>query len=188
MTNGRLGINVIEWVVLDLRFPRCETVYAQISVWGIADDQGDRRIDPGGATINDSPSIGMGRNRVVSGSGVFIQLRGETMRLVTVKLEVLKPHETIVIASDVCDSLGRLLLKAPHPLDLGTKEILLSRGVREIIIQDRREIARVDDEMAIRLELEALEKRMSLFDGSPEGDSFKELVCNTVSGFYEHRR
>ncbi len=110
------------------------------------------------------------------------------MRLVTVKLEPLKPHETIVIASDVCDALGRLLLKAPHPLDLGTKEILLSRGVREIIIQDRRDIARVDDEMAIRLELVALEKRMSLFDGNPEGDSFKELVCNTVSGFYEHRR
>lgn len=114
--------------------------------------------------------------------------KGKTMRLVTVKLESLTPHESIVIASDVFDALGRLLFKAPRSLDQNTKTVLLSRGVREIIIQDRREASRVDDEQAIRQELEALDKRMSLFTEDPAGAEFKELVCKTVFQFYEQRK
>lgn len=109
------------------------------------------------------------------------------MRLVTIKLEPLHIVEGIVIASDVMDSLGRLLMKAPKTLDEKTKEILLSRGVREVIIQDRRETTRVEDARAIEEELEALERRLALLSGNLMGQEIKVLVQKTVSQYYEQK-
>ena len=83
------------------------------------------------------------------------------MRLVTVKLESLAPGQEIV--SDVHDSLGRLLLKAPQSLDESMKKILLSRGIVDVVIEDRRSSPRVEDSLAVERELEALNTRMSLF-------------------------
>lgn len=108
------------------------------------------------------------------------------MRLLTVRLESLNPGTEII--SDVHDALGRLLLKAPRVLDENTKKTLLSRGVREVIIQDRREVARVEDSQAIQRELAALDNRMSLLDNFPSGKGFRDLVRETVEQFYEQKK
>lgn len=107
------------------------------------------------------------------------------MKLLTVKLESIKANEGLVIGSDVHDSLGRLLLKAPRPLDEHTKNLLFSRGVREIIIQDRRELPRTKDLEAINLEIKLLERRLALFNKDPGSSDFKELVQQTVLEFYK---
>lgn len=108
------------------------------------------------------------------------------MKLVTVSLESLAAGAEIV--SDVHDALGRLLLKAPRVLDDHTKKTLLSRGVREVIIQDRRKTARVEDARAIERELAALDHRMSLLDNFPSGKGFRDLVRKTVEEYYEGSR
>lgn len=108
------------------------------------------------------------------------------MRLVTVSLEGLGPGAEII--SDVHDALGRLLLKAPRVLDENMKKTLLSRGVREVIIQDRRKTPRVEDARAIENELSALDKRMSLLDNFPSGKEFRDLVRKTVEQYYEQKQ
>lgn len=108
------------------------------------------------------------------------------MKLVLVKLELLDPGTDIV--SDVFDPLGKLLVKAPITLDENMKKVLLLRGVREVIIQDRRGISRVEDERAIKLKLEVLERRLSLLSTDPIGQEFKELIQQVVVQFYEQKK
>ncbi len=108
------------------------------------------------------------------------------MRLVTVKLESLAPGQEIV--SDVHDSLGRLLLKAPQSLDESMKKILLSRGIVDVVIEDRRSSPRVEDSLAVERELEALNTRMSLFQSFDEGKEFYRRVRETVSRYYHRKK
>ncbi|EAY56010.1 MAG: protein of unknown function [Leptospirillum rubarum] len=108
------------------------------------------------------------------------------MRLVTVKLESLDPGHAIV--SDVHDSLGRLLLKAPQSLDESMKKILLSRGVVEVVIEDRRSSPRVEDSLAVQRELEALDTRMTLLQSFDEGKEFYGRVRETVSRYYFRKK
>ena len=104
------------------------------------------------------------------------------MKLVTVKLESLDPGHEIV--SDVHDSLGRLLLKAPQSMDANMKKVLLSRGVVEVVIQDRRSATRVEDSRAVEEELAALDVRMTLLDNFASGKEFKERVREAVTQYY----
>ena len=108
------------------------------------------------------------------------------MRLVTVKLEYIEGD--VVVFSDVYDSLGRLLLKAPKEIDENMKRILFNRGVREVVIQDRQDSVRVEDEGALEKELEALEQRLIHFSDNDSCREFKNLIKNTVFQFYEHKR
>lgn len=108
------------------------------------------------------------------------------MKLVTVKLEHIEGD--VVVFSDVYDSLGRLLLKAPKEIDENMKLILFNRGVREVVIQDRREIAKVEDEGALDRELEELERRLIHFSDNETCREFKDLIKDTVFQFYEHKR
>ncbi|KGA92821.1 hypothetical protein LptCag_1655 [Leptospirillum ferriphilum] len=106
--------------------------------------------------------------------------------MVTVKLESLAPGQEIV--SDVHDSLGRLLLKAPQSLDESMKKILLSRGIVDVVIEDRRSSPRVEDSLAVERELEALNTRMSLFQSFDEGKEFYRRVRETVSRYYHRKK
>lgn len=108
------------------------------------------------------------------------------MRLVTVKLESLGPGQEIV--SDVHDALGRLLLKAPQSLDESMKKILLSRGIVDVVIEDRRSRARVEDNGAVEKELAALDSRMIPLEGFEEGREFHKRVRETVTRFYLRKR
>ncbi|OOH84147.1 hypothetical protein [Leptospirillum ferriphilum] len=108
------------------------------------------------------------------------------MRLVTVKLESLDPGQEIV--SDVHDSLGRLLLKAPQSLDESMKKILLSRGIVDVVIEDRRSGARVEDSFAVEQELAALDTRMTLLGSFAEGREFHKRVRETVTRYYLRKK
>jgi hypothetical protein len=108
------------------------------------------------------------------------------MKLVTVKLEHVEGE--VIVCSDVYDSLGRLLLKAPKEIDDNMKRILFNRGIREIVIQDRRETERVEDQGALDKELEALERRLVNFSENETCQDFKELIKETFFHFYESRK
>lgn len=108
------------------------------------------------------------------------------MRLVTVKLESLDAG--IEIVSDVHDSLGRLLLKAPQSLDLNMKKVLLSRGILEVVIQDRRSETRVEDTRAVEQEIAALDVRLTLLDKFASGKEFRDRVRETVTQYYLRKK
>lgn len=64
------------------------------------------------------------------------------------------------------------------------KKILLSRGVVEVVIEDRRSSPRVEDSLAVQRELEALDTRMTLLQSFDEGKEFYGRVRETVSRYY----
>jgi hypothetical protein len=104
------------------------------------------------------------------------------MRLVMVRLDSL--DDGAVIRSDIVDSLGRLLLKAPKELDPITKKILLHRGISEVVVEDTREQKQVEDVRDIDQEISLLEKRLLRLLESPAGEDFREVVLETVRDFY----
>ncbi len=108
------------------------------------------------------------------------------MRHVIVRLQTLGPG--VIVVSDVVDSLGRLLVKAPITLDEGLKKSLLSRGVKEVFIEDRRLSDRVESEQAIRNEIESVRKRLSLLRDGETSFDVKAIVLNTIEQFYKRKQ
>lgn len=108
------------------------------------------------------------------------------MRQVIVRLQTLGPGAIVV--SDVVDSLGRLLVRAPLTLDEGLKMSLLSRGVKEVFIEDRRASDRVESEQAIHNEIESVRKRLSLLGAEEASFDVKAIVLNTIEQFYKNKR
>ncbi len=108
------------------------------------------------------------------------------MKLVTVKLEHIEGD--VVVFSDVYDSLGRLLLKAPKEIDENMKRILFNRGVREVVVRDRRENTKAENESALDKELEKLEQRLINFSDTETCREFKDLIKDTVFQFYGNKR
>ncbi|MCL5285148.1 MAG: hypothetical protein M1313_05260 [Nitrospirae bacterium] len=108
------------------------------------------------------------------------------MKQVLVRLASLSPGAVIV--ADVVDPLGRLLVKGPVPLDEHLKNLLLSRGVREVFIEDRRTVDRVESDEAIRRELASLEKRLSRFLSEGPELSLKATIMDVIGQFYREKR
>jgi hypothetical protein len=108
------------------------------------------------------------------------------MRHVIVRLQTLGPG--VIVVSDVVDSLGRLLAKAPMTLDEGLKKALLSRGVKEVFIEDRRLSDRVESEQAIHNEIESVRKRLSLLGAGETSFDVKAIVLNTIEQFYKNKQ
>ncbi len=104
------------------------------------------------------------------------------MRLVMVRLESL--GDGTVICSDIIDPLGRLLLKAPKPLDPLTKKTLLNRGITEVVVEDTRVQSQVEDLQDIAMEMELLKKRLFRLSESPAGEELRGVILETVESFY----
>jgi hypothetical protein len=106
------------------------------------------------------------------------------MKCVAVSLETLDP-EGVEIVSDVTDSLGRLLAKAPCVLEPNLKKLLLARGVRYVYIRSCADTPRSFDNEALEKELELLKKRLILLAPHDREGDFVKMVVETVRGAYQ---
>lgn len=105
------------------------------------------------------------------------------MKPVLVKLEPL--NIGTVIVSDIIDSNGRLLLKSPAILDENLKDLLENRGIRDVFIEDRREMVRSGSDQTAKNEMQSLQKRLSLLSAeNPPESGVRTLLIETIERFY----
>jgi Lhr-like helicase len=103
------------------------------------------------------------------------------MKPVLVRLEPLTIGTVIV--SDVADSRGRLLVKAPVPLDEALKDLLRQHGVREVFIEDRRKGGE-ESEKVLQSEREMLLRRLAFLGDGHAEKALKALLLETIEKFY----
>ena len=108
------------------------------------------------------------------------------MKQLPVRLLSLSPGSVIV--ADVVDPLGRLLVRAPVTLDDHLRNLLLARGGREVSIEDRRTIDRVESDEAVQRELLSLDKRLSRFQAEGPELGLKTTIREVVERFYLEKR
>ncbi len=107
------------------------------------------------------------------------------MKPVLVRLASLETGTVIV--SNVVDPQGRLLVKAPVPLDEKLKDLLRRHGVREVFIEDRRK-GEMESEKVLRTEKEMLQRRLALLGNGNVEMALKSLLIETIEQFYLEER
>ena len=107
------------------------------------------------------------------------------MKPVLVRLASLETGTVIV--SNVVDPQGRLLVKAPVPLDEKLKDLLRRHGVREVFIEDRRK-GEMESEKVLRTEKEMLQRRLAFLGNGNAGMALKSLLIETIEQFYLEER
>ena len=107
------------------------------------------------------------------------------MKPVLVRLASLETGTVIV--SNVVDPQGRLLVKAPVPLDEKLKDLLRRHGVREVFIEDRRK-EEMESEKVLRTEKEMLQRRLALLGNGNVEMALKSLLIETIEQFYLEER